>query len=162
MEREKERKGKRKAQEKEGEREKEKEQERGQAKRKGKGKGKGEQRTRRTAVEALKRWRSSHHGDTFPPPHLCDTFQSRVVSCLLPLLWFCKRGNMLPSCLRKSGLEKATKVIESAQLVISIGSHDDTLLLCNRAGLQSLSAGWCGIWSMWAWFCLDLRPGYGR
>ncbi|CAK9110492.1 unnamed protein product [Durusdinium trenchii] len=36
----------------------------------------------------------------------------------------------------KSGLEKATKVIESAQLIISIGSHDDTLLLCNRAGLQ--------------------------
>jgi len=36
----------------------------------------------------------------------------------------------------KSGLEKATQVIESAQLIISIGSHDDTLLLCNRAGLQ--------------------------
>ena len=31
----------------------------------------------------------------------------------------------------KSGLEKATQVIESAQLIISIGSHDDTLLLCN-------------------------------
>ena len=26
----------------------------------------------------------------------------------------------------KSGLEKATQVIESAQLIISIGSHDDT------------------------------------
>ena len=31
----------------------------------------------------------------------------------------------------KSGLEKATQVIESAQLIISIGSHDDTLLLCS-------------------------------
>ncbi|CAJ1389781.1 unnamed protein product [Effrenium voratum] len=36
----------------------------------------------------------------------------------------------------KSGLEKATRIIETAQLVISIGNHDDTLLLCNRAGLQ--------------------------
>ncbi|OLP96269.1 putative acetolactate synthase large subunit [Symbiodinium microadriaticum] len=36
----------------------------------------------------------------------------------------------------KSGLELATKVIETSQLVISIGNHDDTLLLCNRAGLQ--------------------------
>jgi hypothetical protein len=32
-------------------------------------------------------------------------------------------------------LEKATQVIESAQLIISIGSHDDTLLLC--------TSGWC-------------------
>ena len=36
----------------------------------------------------------------------------------------------------KSGLELATKVIETSQLIISIGNHDDTLLLCNRAGLQ--------------------------
>ena len=36
----------------------------------------------------------------------------------------------------KSGLERATKVIETSQLIISIGNHDDTLLLCNRAGLQ--------------------------
>lgn len=36
----------------------------------------------------------------------------------------------------KPGMELAAKLIETSQLVVSFGTHDDTVLLCNRAGLQ--------------------------
>jgi len=36
----------------------------------------------------------------------------------------------------KPGLENAALLIESSNLVLSFGNHDDTIVLCNKAGLQ--------------------------
>jgi len=36
----------------------------------------------------------------------------------------------------KPGLESAALLIETSELVLSFGNHDDTIVLCNRAGLQ--------------------------